>query len=155
VLISAYSLSKVVAFEMDPDGLPITSTARDRVIGLSGAEGAWIDPVTGNFLFSTFGGTNRVVRVSGFALPTTLAEPAQPMNTRSVSPDPTDGLLRLGFDATHPIDAVNVIAAHGRLVLRLSRPVDHMIDRAPLPASLYTVLAFTKECVISARAVRE
>lgn len=36
---------------------------------LTGAEGAAIDPVTGDFMFSTFGGGSRVVVVSGFAAP--------------------------------------------------------------------------------------
>lgn len=37
--------------------------------GLSGAEGAAIDPLTGDFLFSTFGGGDRVIVVRGFAAP--------------------------------------------------------------------------------------
>jgi hypothetical protein len=44
-------------------------TRTDFITGLSGAEGAFIDPVTGDFLFSTFGGGNSVIRVSGFAVP--------------------------------------------------------------------------------------
>jgi hypothetical protein len=37
--------------------------------GLSGAEGAALDPLTGDFLFSTFGGGSRVIEVRGFAVP--------------------------------------------------------------------------------------
>lgn len=36
------------------------------VTGLNGAEGALIDPVTGDFLFSTFGSGNEVFKVTGF-----------------------------------------------------------------------------------------
>lgn len=71
--ISAYSLGKVVVFDVDSDGLPIPATARDMITGLSGAEGAMIDPVTGDFLFATFGGGNRVIVISGFAPPTDCA----------------------------------------------------------------------------------
>jgi hypothetical protein len=48
---------------------------------VTGAEGAVIDPVTGDFLFSTFGtGTDRIIRVSGFAAPSPpgAAVPAPP-----------------------------------------------------------------------------
>jgi hypothetical protein len=38
--------------------------------GLTGAEGALIDPVTGDFIFSTFGGGDHVIVVRGFSLPT-------------------------------------------------------------------------------------
>src|SRR5690606_38526474 len=71
--ISAYGLGKVVVFEVDANGLPITGTERGLVTGLSGAEGAMIDPVTGHFLFSTFGGGNRVILVKGFADPNDCA----------------------------------------------------------------------------------
>jgi len=69
IIISSYGNGKVVVYEADANGLPMPSTARDMVTGLSGAEGALIDPVTGDLLFSTFGGANTVIRVSGFADP--------------------------------------------------------------------------------------
>lgn len=68
VLMSAYSLGRIVAFEIDASGAPIPSTQRDFITGLSGAEGAAIDPVSGDFFFSTFGGVG-IVRVSGFRAP--------------------------------------------------------------------------------------
>lgn len=66
VLISEYNANRVSAYEIDGNGDPILATRRDFVLDLSGAEGAAIDPVTGDFLFSTFGGGNRVVLVTGF-----------------------------------------------------------------------------------------
>jgi len=69
VLVSEYGAGRVVAYETDAQGDPVVSTLRVLVGGLSGAEGAAIDPVTGDFMFSTFGGGNKVVRVSGFAAP--------------------------------------------------------------------------------------
>ena len=76
MLISEYSANTVGAFELDADGNPLAGTRRDFLTGLSGAEGAVIDPMTGDFLFSTFGGGDRVVRVSGFTIPTVVPEPA-------------------------------------------------------------------------------
>ena len=69
VLISEYGLGRVSAYEIDANGDPILATRRDFITGLGGAEGAAIDPVTGDFLFSTFGGGDRVVVVSGFVIP--------------------------------------------------------------------------------------
>ena len=45
----------------------LTAPGENFITGLSGAEGAFIDPLTGDFLFSTFGG-NRVILVTGFAV---------------------------------------------------------------------------------------
>ena len=70
MLVSDYSANRISAYELDGNGNPLTSTRRDFLTGLTGAEGAAIDPVTGDFFFSTFGGGNRVVKVSGFIAPT-------------------------------------------------------------------------------------
>lgn len=156
MVVSAYGMGKVVAFEVDVNGLPITSTARDMVTSLSGAEGAWIDPLTGDFLFSTFGGSNRVIKVSGFELPNAIAE-APPMgSTVGVSPNPTtDGLLRLSLDAAERIEAVEVIDARGCLALRTGRPAGNIIDLSALGAGVYTVMALTEGAIRTARVVRE
>ncbi|HEU4629145.1 MAG TPA: PEP-CTERM sorting domain-containing protein [Gemmatimonadaceae bacterium] len=82
VLVTEYSSGKVGAYDVDADGNPIVGTRRDFITGLNGAEGAVIDPLTGDFLFSTFGGGNHVVRVSGFAAPPV-----------SVTPEPSTFLL--------------------------------------------------------------
>ncbi len=69
MLVSDYLAGSVSAYTVDALGNPILSTRRNFLSGLQGAEGAAIDPVTGDFFFSTFGGGSRVVRVSGFTAP--------------------------------------------------------------------------------------
>lgn len=69
VLIAEWLSGRVDAFEIDANGDPIPSSRRDFLSGLSGAEGAVIDPLTGDFLFSTFGGGDRVLVISGFDAP--------------------------------------------------------------------------------------
>ncbi|MFY9509549.1 MAG: PEP-CTERM sorting domain-containing protein [Rubrivivax sp.] len=69
MLISEYGAGTVGAYALDADGNPLVATRRNFLTGLSGAEGAAIDPLTGDFLFSTFGGGSRVVVVSGFIAP--------------------------------------------------------------------------------------
>lgn len=69
LLVSEYSAGRVSAFEIDANADPVTATRRVMVSGLSGAEGAAIDPTTGDFLFSTFGGGNRVIVIRGFDRP--------------------------------------------------------------------------------------
>jgi len=70
VLVCEYGAGKVATYELDGDGDPIPGTRRDFITGLSGAEGAVIDPLTGDFLFSTFGAGNQVIVVRGFQAPT-------------------------------------------------------------------------------------
>ncbi|RYZ87609.1 MAG: hypothetical protein EOP06_12415 [Proteobacteria bacterium] len=67
VLISEYASGRVSAYEVNALGIPIATSRRDFITGLNGAEGATIDASTGDFLFSTFGGSNRVISVRGLA----------------------------------------------------------------------------------------
>jgi len=69
MLIAEFSAGVVAAYDLDSDGNPLVNTRKPFVTGLSGAEGAAIDPVTGDFLFSTFGGGNQIAVVQGFLAP--------------------------------------------------------------------------------------
>lgn len=69
MVLSEYNAGKVAVYELDASGDPIPPTRRDFITGLVGVEGAFIDPFTGDFLFSTFGSSNRVVVVRGFNAP--------------------------------------------------------------------------------------
>jgi len=70
ILVSEYSGGAVSVYQTDANGDPISGTRQVFLNGFGGAEGATIDPVTGDFLFSTFG-SNNLYRVSGFAAPVT------------------------------------------------------------------------------------
>ena len=70
VLIVQYGYSRVVTAPLDANGDPIVAQSQDFIRDLPQASGACIDPVTGDFLFDTWGGSSEVVRVSGFATPT-------------------------------------------------------------------------------------
>ncbi len=70
VLVCEYGGGSVATYELDGDGDPIPGTRRAFITGLGGAEGAVIDPVTGDFLFSTYGGGSHVIVVRGFQAPT-------------------------------------------------------------------------------------
>lgn len=67
MLVAEYSAGMIATYDVDANGDPIIGSRRNFMTGLTGAEGAFIDPATGDFLFSTFGGGNRVIRVTGFA----------------------------------------------------------------------------------------
>ena len=69
MLVSEYSAGEIGAYDVDNNGNPIILTRQDFITGLTGAEGAFTDPLTGDFLFSTFGGGNKVILVKGFAPP--------------------------------------------------------------------------------------
>ena len=75
VLVCEYSSGNVGTYEIDANGDPVLASRQDFITGLSGAEGALIDPVTGDFLFSTFGSGDHVIVVRGFSLPTVYCTP--------------------------------------------------------------------------------
>ncbi|SEM97263.1 PEP-CTERM sorting domain-containing protein [Nitrosomonas marina] len=86
LLVAEWSAGNVAAYAIDSNGDPIVSSRRDFITGLSGAEGAAIDPLTGDFLFSTFGGGNHVVAIQGFV-------PPPPPPNPGVVPEPATLLL--------------------------------------------------------------
>jgi hypothetical protein len=69
MLIAEYGTGTVGAYQVDANGNPIVATRQDFITGLTGAEGAFVDPLTGDFLFSTFQGGNLVEEVRGFVPP--------------------------------------------------------------------------------------
>ena len=97
LLVSEFSANKVASYEIDSSGNPILSTRRTFVDGLTGAEGAVIDPVTGDFLFSTFGdAVDRIIVVQGF---TVLPPPPPPIPEPETYALMLAGLGLLGFAA--------------------------------------------------------
>lgn len=66
VIVNEYSSGSVVVYDLDANGDPVVATRQPFMTGLGGAEGATIDPQTGSFVFSTFGGGNQVLVVEGF-----------------------------------------------------------------------------------------
>ena len=77
LLVSEYGVDEVAAYQVDANGDPMVATRREFITGLDGAEGALLDPVTGDFLFSTFGGGSRVIVVRGFRAPPPAAPAAR------------------------------------------------------------------------------
>ena len=75
VLIVQYTYSKVVTAPLDANGDPILAQSQDFVRNIVHAEGACIDPVSGDFLFSTWGANNEIIRVGGFATPSPTPTP--------------------------------------------------------------------------------
>src|SRR5262245_20837513 len=81
VLIALYGLGKVVTAPLDANGDPILANAQDVLQQLGHADGACIDPVTGDFLVGSFSAQGQLIRVSGFEAPT-------PTPTATVTPTP-------------------------------------------------------------------
>lgn len=141
MVISAYGLGKVVAYEVDANGMPVTSSARDMVTGLTGAEGAWIDPVTGDFLFSTFGGGSRVIRVSGFEAPSGIAPTDNDQGSFTVHPNPSQGQFQLSFSDAGRTVHVEVVDPLGATVhhAAIATGPRHTIDLSGHAAGVYAI----------------
>jgi hypothetical protein len=90
MLVSEYQAGQVAAYAVDANGDPIAATRRTFITGLSGADGAFIDPATGDFLFSTFGSGDQVVVVSGFARPL-----PPPVAGKKVNVQPAGGTVKI------------------------------------------------------------
>jgi hypothetical protein len=91
VLVAEWAAGRIGAYQIDANGDPILATRVDFTVGPAGAEGAVIDPLTGDFLFSTFEGGSRVLVIDGFIAPEVDPPP-------SSVPEPTGlALLALGL----------------------------------------------------------
>jgi hypothetical protein len=69
LLVSEWSANEISTYETDENANPALTTRKTFITGLRGAEGAYRDPATGDFFFSTWGQQkdDRVVVVRGFA----------------------------------------------------------------------------------------
>jgi hypothetical protein len=68
LLVSEWSANQIATYEVDAQGDPKLGTRRPFITGLQGAEGAYRDPPTGDFFFSTWGqAADRTIVVRGFA----------------------------------------------------------------------------------------
>ena len=93
VLVSEYRAGNVAAYEVNANGDPVIGSRRVVVSGLAGAEGALVDPVTGDFVFSTFGGPGRLIVVRGFRAPPPELPP--PVAGKSVNAFTARGTVRV------------------------------------------------------------
>jgi hypothetical protein len=66
VLVSEYNTGTVALYTIDAVGNPVATSRQVFISGILGADGGAIDPVTNDVLFTTYGGGNQVVVVSGF-----------------------------------------------------------------------------------------
>jgi hypothetical protein len=69
MLVSEWTARRISIYETDGAGNPKVDTVANFITGLNGAEGAYRDPTTGDFFFSTWGHAmgDRVIVVRGFA----------------------------------------------------------------------------------------
>jgi hypothetical protein len=126
MLVAEYSAGRVATYTIDANGNPVVASRQDFITGLTGAEGAAIDPVTGDFLFSTFGGANRVIQVRGFVPPlaptTTVVTPsANPSTfgqsvtfTATVTGASATGTVTFQDNGTNIAGCVGIALAAGR-----------------------------------------
>lgn len=67
--------NSVWAYQVDANGNLIVGTRQNFITGLVGGEGALIDPITGDFLFITYGSNSHIIEVQGFSPPAPLSVP--------------------------------------------------------------------------------
>lgn len=140
MVLSSYSSGTVVVYEVGQAGLPDISTARTLVTGLTGAEGALIDPVTGDFLFSTFGGGNKVIRIAGFEAPSAVGE--QLPGTRDgfrIYPNPTFGPVTVNITESGVSGTMEISTVLGETILSkdFDRVGTYAFDLSEQPKGVY------------------
>ena len=155
--VSSYGNGKVVVFEVGSDGLPNVSTARDMITGLTGAEGALIDPVTGDFLFSTYGGGDKIIRVSGFQAPSGIGDERLTNSPGfSIFPNPTSGLIKI--ELTYPLvnGSIEICNILGNSIIRkeVYRNGIFELDLTSHPDGIYIILFKNGERVRAQRFIK-
>lgn len=154
--ISSYGDGTVMVFEVGAEGLPDISTTRQMVTGLTGAEGALIDPLTGDFLFSTFGGGDKVIRITGFVKPSAISDNISDKIKINPYPNPTSGIIN--FEVPRPVNE-GIIEIHntiGQCIL-----VEHYqdggvkeIDLTDQPDGIYFLVVKDNGSAITTRFVK-
>ena len=120
LLVSEYGVDEVAAYQVDANGDPVVATRRSIITGLDGAEGALLDPVTGDFLFSTFGGGSRVVAVRGFRAPPPQLPP--PVAGKTVNAFVVSGKVRIKLPRQQEVRRARGRRSRSRSARRSTRP---------------------------------
>jgi hypothetical protein len=105
VLVADYSDEKIISFEIDANGDPLPDTQRDFVTGASSVEGAAKDPLTGDFVFSSFS-AGQVWIVGGFGIAAPTVSITSPQNGASFSP-PAE--FQVSANAAQPGGAIDEV----------------------------------------------
>jgi hypothetical protein len=147
VLVSEYSANRVSAYAVDDNGDPLVGTRRDFVTGLSGAEGAFVDPVTGDFLFSTYGGGNRVIVVRGFARAATLSVVTQVVNDDIGTLGPEAFTVHVRRDGQE-VDGSPQRGSAGGTRYTLEDGIEHAVEADP---NLHYTLSYSGDCSADGR----
>jgi hypothetical protein len=119
MLVSEYGSGSVGSYPIDANGNPIPASRHTFISGLTGVVGAAIDPLTGDFFFSTFGVSNQVYEVRGFVPPTVPPTIVKSFGAGSIplngstsfsftisNPNVGSGLTGVGFTDTFPAGLV-------------------------------------------------
>ena len=121
MIVSEYANDVVSTYQFDANGNPTPASRALFINGLTGAEGAVIDPVTGDFLFSTFGSTNHVIVVRGFAIPPTPTPTLTPgPGVTPTPPVPTPTPIPGGVTAEVPTLSGPMLAMLGLLLAAIA-----------------------------------
>jgi hypothetical protein len=147
MLVSEYTSNAIGAYELNRDGNPVVASRRTFLTGLDRAVGAAIDPVTGDFLFSTFGGGDRVVVVGGFAsgdeptLGQTVGASVVKGDVRVKSPD--GSFVPLTDAQTLPVRSI-VDTTRGTVKLRAARNRKGKVQSGRFSDGVFQVLQSRK-----------
>lgn len=138
IIVSEYTADRVATYTVDANGDPNVASRREFMTGLNGAEGALVDPLTGDFLFSTFGGGDRVIVVRGFLAPSTTTTTSPSVSTTSTTipsgncglvPDgPTFASLRCRLEALEA--ATTAATGLGSLQPKVLKPIGKAVEQA-------------------------
>ena len=139
LLISEYGAGNVAAYEVDANGDPVVSTRRTFISGLDGAEGALIDPVTGDFLFSTFGGGDRVVVVRGFVAPATVTLKTHVINDDLGASTAGDFSVHMRDNVGADVAGSPVAGSESGTTYTLPADVQHTVNVDPPPGYDVTI----------------
>lgn len=158
MVISSYGNGTVVVYEVGAEGLPDVATGRQMVTGLTGAEGALIDPITGDFLFSTFGGGNKVIRITGFEAPSAIGEKKLSKDlTFSVYPNPTEGAVKVGITEPRSEGTIEVFNILGGCVANCAHSGNgvYELDLSVQPQGIYIIRVQDEEKEGAQRIIRK
>ena len=120
LLLAEFNTAQVSAYEVDANGDPESSTRTAFVTGVSEAQGAVIDPLTGDFLFTEFV-MNQIVQVQGFAIP----PPPPPVHLSSSS-----------SSSSSTASSSSMILTSSSSSLTLSPPTPSSSSSSPVPGGV-------------------
>ena len=140
VLIANYGMGSIVAYQVDNNGDPVPATAQDFITGLTGVDGSCVDPLTGDYLFTSFQ-NNTIYIVGGFGGAAAQIAITSPANGATFGAKASFDLIAAASQTNGAIVSVDLYSGTNKVSSSTVSPISTSIHDLDVGVYQFTAVA--------------